>query len=93
MLRAWEVEQNVVLQFLLDDEWCKIGPEETVGRTLLYETFCSWSRAKSYAAMGHRTWFREFSRATGGLGIVLKKPHGTRVWSGVGLVAETSRPF
>lgn len=83
ILNEWEREQNIVLQFLEDDEWVKMGEDLCVGRALLYDAFKRWSRQHGYAELGHRTYVRELKRLAGQKNVHLRKRKDDRVWVGL----------
>lgn len=93
IMNAWEREQNIVLQFLEDEEWVVYDEEGRIGRTLLWETFREWVRANGYAEPGRRTFTRDINRIAPIKGMELRKLHNDRVWTGVRLADHARRAF
>jgi len=94
-MRDWKVENNTVLGFLLDDEWCSSGGEDDmVGRQFFYKVYAEWTRSNGYKAVSSREFKRvlegleesEDSRNELGYPLLKIRRHpenATRMWSGV----------
>lgn len=93
-MEAWENRENLVKQFLTDEEWMILGKDQEYSRAGIYEAFVRWSDTNGFGrAMNHYQFAHRLEKIGAAMGLKLIKKKNRRVWKGVGPAPDQGATF